>query len=180
MTGSQVPSSQDHPLRARALVITASDRSARGERPDRSGPLLVEALLALGLQVDGPRVVPDGEPVRVALQEGVWAGYHLLVTTGGTGVSRTDRTPEMTRSVLDREIPGIAEAIRARGVSAGVPTAMLSRGLAGLAGDTVVVNLPGSTGAVRDGVAVLAPVLGHLLDQIAGGQRRDAGHDDAG
>jgi molybdenum cofactor synthesis domain-containing protein len=119
--------------------------------------------------VDGPQVVPDGEPVEVALRDAVAAGYDVVVTTGGTGLTPGDRTPEMTRRVLDREIPGIAEAIRAAGVAAGVPAAMLSRGVAGLAGGVLVVNLPGSSGGVRDGMAVLAPIIGHAVDQARGG-----------
>jgi molybdenum cofactor synthesis domain-containing protein len=113
-------------------------------------------------------VVPDGEPVEVALRDGVAESYDVIVTTGGTGLTPTDRTPEMTRRVLDREVPGIAEAIRLEGRDK-VPTAILSRGLAGLAGRTLIVNLPGSRGGVRDGMAVLGPVLAHAVDQIGGG-----------
>jgi molybdenum cofactor synthesis domain-containing protein len=123
------------------------------------------------------RVVPDGEPLGEALSAAVGSGADLAVTTGGTGLSPTDRTPEMTRRVLDYEVPGIAEAIRAYGLAQGVATACLSRGLAGVAGRTLVVNLPGSQGGVKDGLAVLTPILGHTLDQIAGGDhpRADAG-----
>lgn len=156
-------------MTGRALVITASTRAAAGVWPDRSGPVVVEALAALGLEVDGPIVVADGEPVLAALLEGVNEGYALIVTTGGTGHTPTDLTPEMTRQVIDRESPGLAEAVRSHGVAAGVPTAILSRGIAGIAGATLVVNLPGSTGGARDGVAALAPVLRHALDQVAGG-----------
>jgi len=153
----------------RALAITVSDRAAAGVYEDRSGPLLVSLLAESGCQVDGPRVVPDGEPVEAALRDAVQAGYDLVLTTGGTGLSPSDRTPEMTRRVIDTEAPGIAEAIRAAGVAAGVPAAMLSRGVAGLAGPVLVINLPGSTGGVRDAVAVLAPVLSHAVDQARGG-----------
>ena len=153
----------------RALVVTCSNRAAAGVYPDTSGPVLVQGLAALGFDVDGPFVVPDGEPVHAALRDAVAAGYDVVLTTGGTGLSPTDRTPEMTRLVMDREVPGLAEALRARGAAAGVPTALLSRGVAGLAGHTLVVNVPGSTGGVRDALDVLGPVLAHAVDQVAGG-----------
>ena len=153
----------------RALAITVSNRAAAGIYEDRSGPVLARLLAEAGCTVDGPLVVPDGSAVEVALRDAVAGGYHVVVTTGGTGLTPGDLTPEMTRRVLDREIPGIAEAIRAAGIAAGVPAAMLSRGLAGLAGGVLVVNLAGSTGGVRDGMAVLAPVLRHAVDQAHGG-----------
>jgi molybdenum cofactor synthesis domain-containing protein len=158
----------------RALAVTVSNRASAGVYEDRSGPVLVRLLGEAGCQADGPLVVPDGEPVAAALRKAVQDGYDLVVTTGGTGLTPGDLTPEMTRPVLDREIPGIAEAIRAAGVAAGVPAAMLSRGLAGLAGHTLIVNLPGSTGGVKDGMAVLGQVLSHAVDQARGGdhQRR--------
>ena len=153
----------------RALAITASNRAAAGVYPDKSGPVLADLLREAGCEVSGPLVVPDGEPVEAALRDAVAAGYDLVVTTGGTGLTPGDLTPEMTRRVIDREIPGIAEAIRAGGAAAGVPAAILSRGLAGLAGTTLVVNLPGSTGGVRDGMAVLSAVVSHAVDQARGG-----------
>jgi len=154
---------------ARAVVITCSTRAAGGVYPDRGGALVVETLRQWGFHVDDPTVVPDGPEVVKALSSALASGPDLVLTTGGTGLSPTDGTPEATRDLLDREVPGIAEAIRAAGVSQGVPTAMLSRGLAGLAGATLVVNLPGSTGGVRDALAVLEPVLPHALSQVRGG-----------
>src|ERR1700758_4095854 len=154
----------------RALAITVSNRAAAGVYEDRSGPVLVELLRSAGCDVvDGPLVIPDGDPVEQVLRDSVASGYDVVVTTGGTGLTPGDLTPEMTRRVIDREIPGIAEAVRAAGVAAGVAAAMLSRGVAGLAGTVLVINLPGSTGGVKDAVGVLAPVLSHAVDQARGG-----------
>jgi molybdenum cofactor synthesis domain-containing protein len=166
------------PTLIRALAITVSNRASAGVYADKSGPVLVELLRSAGCGVvDGPLVVPDGDPVEAALRDAVATGYDLVVTTGGTGLTPGDLTPEMTRRVLEREIPGIAEALRAAGAAAGVPTAILSRGLAGVAARTLIVNLPGSTGGVRDGMAVLGPVLGHAVSQLNGGDhpRTDTG-----
>lgn len=152
----------------RAAVVTVSDRSARGERPDTSGPLLAGLLRELGLQVAEPVVVPDEvDAVRAAVHAAA-SSYDLVVTTGGTGLSPRDVTPEATAPLLDRQVPGIAEALRSRAADR-VPMSVLSRGLAGTIGTTLVVNLPGSTGGVRDGVAVLAGVLDHALAQLRGG-----------
>ncbi len=153
----------------RALAVTVSNRAAAGVYEDRSGPVLADLLRVAGCDVDGPVVVPDGAAVQAALRDAIAAGYDVVVTTGGTGLTPGDQTPEMTRLVLDREIPGIPEAIRAAGVAAGVPSAVLSRAVAGLASTTLIVNLPGSTGGVRDGMAVLAGLLPHAVDQVRGG-----------
>lgn len=152
----------------RAQVITVSDRSSRGEREDTSGPLLAQLLRELGLEVGEPVVVPDEAELVTAALRVAATSYDLVVTSGGTGLSPRDVTPEATRPLLDREIPGIAEALRSRSADR-VPTSVLSRGLVGTIGRTLVVNLPGSTGGVRDGVAVLAPVLDHALAQLRGG-----------
>jgi molybdenum cofactor synthesis domain-containing protein len=153
----------------RALAVTVSNRAASGVYADKSGPVLAGLLREAGCEVDGPVVIPDGATVEVALRDAVRAGYDVVVTTGGTGLTPGDLTPEMTRLVLDREIPGIPEAIRAFGVAAGVQSAVLSRGVAGLASNTLIINLPGSTGGVRDGMAVLAELLEHAVDQARGG-----------
>jgi molybdenum cofactor synthesis domain-containing protein len=153
----------------KALVVSISNRASAGVYLDRTGPMLVEGLAEMGFQVDGPQVVPDGDPVEGALRAAVASAYDVVVTSGGTGISPTDLTPEMTRRVIDKEIPGLAEALRAYGVAHGVPSACLSRGVAGLAGNTLVVNLPGSRGGVLDGLSVLAPVLRHAVDQVRGG-----------
>ncbi len=152
----------------RAAVVVASNRAAAGVYDDATGPLLVDFLTSLGFQCEQPLVVPDGEPVGAAVAAEVNGGARLVLTTGGTGLTPTDRTPEVTRPLLDREVPGIAEAIRAHGVGKGVPTAALSRGLAGVAGDCLVVNLPGSRGGVKDAIAVLEPLLVHAVEQIVG------------
>jgi molybdenum cofactor synthesis domain-containing protein len=149
-------------------VVCASNRAAAGVYEDTTGPLIVEALEGLGFEVTGPVVVPDGAPVGEAVRAAVEGGADAVLTTGGTGLTPTDLTPEVTRPLLDREVPGIAEAIRAQGTAKGLPTAALSRGLAGVAGRTLVVNLPGSRGGVEDGLAVVVPLLVHAVQQIAG------------
>ena len=153
----------------RALVVTVSTRAASGVYDDRGGRVAGDGLSGMDFEVDGPQVVPDGDPVETALRDAVSAEYDVVVTTGGTGLTPRDLTPEMTRRVIDREVPGVADAIRARGAEAGVLTAVLSRGIAGLAGTTLIVNLPGSPGGVRDGIGVLSGVLGHAVEQAHGG-----------
>lgn len=152
-----------------AHIIVASTRAANGQRPDATGGVLQEFLTELGLSVGEPQVVVDGDPVGEAIAAAIGDGARLVLTTGGTGLTPTDLTPQVTRPFLDEEIPGIPEALRAAGVDKGVPTALLSRGLAGLAGRTLIINLPGSRGAVLDAVEVLQPILLHALDQIGGG-----------
>lgn len=151
-----------------ARVIVASTRAATGQYPDKTGPVIVEWLGAQGFRVEKPIVVPDGDTVGAAIHAAVSDGVSLIITTGGTGLSPTDVTPEQTVPLLDYQIAGLADAIRRSGLPT-VPTSILSRGVCGVAGRTLVVNLPGSTGGVRDGLAVLDGVLGHALDQIAGG-----------
>ncbi len=152
----------------RAAVVVASNRAAAGVYDDTTGPLLVDLLVSLGFACGQPIVVSDGGPVGDAIAAEVEGGARVVLTTGGTGLTPTDLTPEVTRPLLDREVPGIAEAIRAYGVAKGVPTAALSRGLAGVVGDCLVVNLPGSRGGVKDAIAVLEPLLGHAVEQIVG------------
>ena len=151
-----------------ARVIVASNRAAAGVYTDETGPLLVQALTDWGFINPAAVVVPDGAPVADALRAAVIDGVAVVLTTGGTGISPTDRTPEATANVLDRQVPGIAEAIRARGVAKGVTTAALSRGLAGVAGKTFVVNLPGSRGGVVDAIELLAGIVPHAVSQIRG------------
>lgn len=152
----------------KAAVVVASNRAAAGVYADETGPLIVAWLRDQGFTCEAPVVVPDGDPVGAAIAAAVADGARVVLTTGGTGLTPTDRTPEATRPLLDREVPGIADAIRAHGVANGVPTAVLSRGLAGVIGSCLVVNLPGSRGGVKDGLAVLEPVLRHAVEQVVG------------
>ena len=155
---------------ARAVVITASNRASAGVYEDRSGIALADGLATLGFDVEGPLVRPDDvAEIEAVLRAAVDAHVDVVLTTGGTGLSPTDVTPEATRAVVEREAPGIAEAIRRYGADNGVPTSVLSRGLAGTAGRTLIVNLPGSTGGVRDALTVLGPLLPHVVSQLRGG-----------
>jgi molybdenum cofactor synthesis domain-containing protein len=158
-----------------AAVITCSNRSAAGERADESGELLASLLAQAGYLVSPRVVVPDDiSAIRAAVRAAIEAGAQVVVTTGGTGLASTDVTPEAVRPLLDREVPGIAEALRLAARDR-VPTAVLSRGVAGTIGRTLVVTLPGSPGGVRDGMAVLTPLLGHIVDQLGGSDHRPGG-----
>ncbi|GGC73202.1 MogA/MoaB family molybdenum cofactor biosynthesis protein [Hoyosella rhizosphaerae] len=152
----------------KACVIVASTRASDGTYTDRTGPVIVEWLRGRGFAVDDPVVVPDGDAVGEALRSAVSGGCGVILTTGGTGLSPTDVTPQHTAAIVDYQIPGIAETFRSSAIDR-VPTAMLSRGIAGVVGRTLIVNLPGSRGGVKDGLAVLDTVLEHALDQINGG-----------
>lgn len=153
----------------RALVVVVDDRVAHGEQENNIGPLVTELLEEAGFIVDGT-VAVAGETVgiRNALNTAVIGGVDVVITAGGTGVSPRDVTPDATSGVLDRPIPGIAEALRASGLAAGVIDAGVSRGLVGVSGSTLVVNLAGSRSAVRDGMATLTPLVAHVIEQLSG------------
>lgn len=152
----------------RALVVVVDDRRARGVEEDHSGPLVTELLAEAGFVVDGVVVVPAEEAeIRKALNTAVIGGVDLVVSVGGTGVTPRDVTPEATVTILDRELPGIAEALRSSGLAAGSTDAGLSRGLAGISGSTLVVNIAGSRSAVRDGMATLGPMAAHVISELS-------------
>jgi molybdenum cofactor synthesis domain-containing protein len=162
------PMEQPHTLVGRALVVVVDDRTAHGDEEDHSGPLVTELLTEAGFVVDGVVAVSSDEvEIRNALNTAVIGGVDLVVSVGGTGVTPRDVTPEATRDILDRELLGIAEALRASGLSAGAVEAGVSRGLAGVSGSTLVVNLAGSRAAVRDGMATLTPLASQIIAQLS-------------
>ena len=156
----------------RAAVIVCSTRAAAGAYADRTGPVIVEWLRSRSFEVYAPVVVADGPAVSAALEAALAVRVDVIVTTGGTGVSPDDVTPEATAAILDLTISGFGEELRRRG-AATTPFSLMGRGLVGIAGSTFVVNLPGSAGGVADGLALLSEVIDHVLDQLDGG-----GHDE--
>ena len=151
-----------------AGILIASTRAATGQYEDQTAPVLRDWLVEHGFEVGEPVIVPDGTPVGQALRALLVTEPRVIITSGGTGLAPDDKTPEMTRPLLDKEVPGIAEAIRAAGLVK-TPFAALSRGIAGVSGKTFLVNLPGSPRGVMDALAVLDPLIGHICEQIEGG-----------
>ncbi|MEV7619765.1 MogA/MoaB family molybdenum cofactor biosynthesis protein [Microbacterium sp. NPDC089321] len=155
-----------------AAVVTVSDRSAAGVRADTAGPVAVAALREAGFACDDARIVPDGaDAVEQALRELLGTGIRFVVTSGGTGVSPRDQTPEGTARVIERQVPGIAEELRRAGL-ASTPMSMLTRGLAGVVGDALIVNLPGSPKAVAEGMPIVLSTAAHVLSQLHGEDHR--------
>lgn len=153
----------------RALVVVVNDRVTRGEQNDTTGPLVTELLEESGFIVDGTvGVAAESVAIRNALNTAVIGGVDLVLTVGGTGVSPRDVTPDATQGVLDRPLPGIAEALRSSGLAAGAVDAGISRGLVGISGSTLVVNLAPSRGAIRDGMATLAGLVPHVIEELSG------------
>jgi molybdopterin adenylyltransferase len=152
-----------------AAVVTVSDKGHAGEREDASGPLLVKLLRNMGAEVVSQAIVPDerADIERVLIQLADETQVDLVMTTGGTGPTPRDITPEATLAVIDREMPGLAEALRFEGYRQ-TPLAVLSRGVAGMRGQTLIVNLPGSPKAVREGIETLAPILPHAIKMLRG------------
>ena len=166
VTAGAVP--EPHPVSPRrAFIIVSSTRAAAGVYQDRTGPIIRDWLLEHGFAPDEPLVVPDGPPVAAALSAALAGDFPLIVTTGGTGIGPGDVTPDATSALLTAELPGFQEELRRRG-SAHTPFALMSRGVAGVAGSTFIVNLPGSEGGVRDGLQLLGEVVEHVLEQLAG------------
>jgi len=169
LAGADAPHRAEAAPTHEAVVVTCSTRSAAGERPDAGGPALVAALTAAGWDVEpDPRLVADDEEaIATLLARLADAGYRLILTTGGTGLTPTDVTPGATTLVVDRLVPGMAEQMRAAGLAT-TPTASLSRGVVGTRGATLIVNLPGSVKGASESLAALLPVLRHAVDQLAG------------
>lgn len=159
----------DAPVAGRALVVIVDDRTAHGAGTDSAGPLVTELLNEAGFLVDATVIVSADEvEIRNALNTAVIGGVDLVISVGGTGVSPRDVTPDATEDVLDRELLGISEALRSSGLAAGALDAGLSRGLVGVSGSTLVVNLAGSRAAIRDGMATLTPLAGHVIGELSG------------